>query len=331
MKGTPKDWGVYMFLEDLLRPAMSYFAEEGEGGTALADDDSSEEQEAEGEEEGTAESEGKTEGEETQSEGEQQGEKEQEIPLDAVVTLPSGEKVTIDQLRMGYMREEDYTRKTQELAEARKQLELTQQVAKEESPATAKQEIQEQKEDIKKLLSEYAEDDPQAKALTVILDKLERLEKKVEDAERKETELSQKEEFERQVEYVRKVTDDILGEEQKSYNLPKFKNPKTGKEIDFADRWREVVLVTLSTVDENMTLPEFKKLVRDVGRKAYERLRDEISAITSSVSSAGAKKRPSPQQGAGSGEEGQEVSKPVTLGDKIAAAMERIERAKGAS
>ena len=261
---------------------------------------------------------------ETPEEGGEPQEEIADIPLGKKVKLPNGEVIDAQELAYGYMRQKDYTQKLQELSEERRQLQLAKDAAKEKPPEQAKQQISGQIDDVKQALSELSEDDPQAKALSVMLDKLERLEQKVTDAERKNEQSTAEEAYKQQVEYMRKLTDDTLSEEQKKYTLPKFKNPKTGKDIDFSDKWKEVVLTTLSTIDQDMTVPEFKKLAGDIGRKAYERLQDEISAISASYASA--KKKPTIQQPETGG--GKEKT-PLTLSQKIEAALEKVEREKG--
>ena len=282
------------------------------------------EQEAEVKEEQEEETQ-ETEEQETEEQETEEQEESIGLPLDKKIKLPNGETIDAQELAYGYMRQKDYTQKLQELSEERRQLELAREAIEQKSPESAKEQISGQIDNVKKALAELGEDDPHSKALSVVLDKLENLERKVAEAEKEKENMSAQEAYQKQVEYMRKLTDDTLAEEGKKYNLPKFKNPKTGKDINFADRWKEVVLMTLSGIDKNLTVPEFKKLVGDIGRQAYERLQDEISAISSSFASA--KKKPAIQNETGI----EKKETPLTLQDKIEAALEKVTREKGGS
>lgn len=89
---------------------------EAEEETAEEEGEETEEDEAEDEEE--AEPEGEDEADEELEESEEEDEDEAEEP---VFTTPDGDEVTLDELKSGYLRQADYTRKTQQLAEMRKQ------------------------------------------------------------------------------------------------------------------------------------------------------------------------------------------------------------------
>lgn len=84
------------------------------------------EEEETGEEQETEEQEGgsEEEGSESEQEEEEREEQEQELPDDAKVVI-DGKEVTLHELKRGFLREQDYTRKTQALAEQRRQFEAT--------------------------------------------------------------------------------------------------------------------------------------------------------------------------------------------------------------
>jgi len=60
----------------------------------------------------------------------EQPENPKEIDLSQEVTLPSGEKVTLEELQKGYLRQDDYTRKSMRRAEAEKAVEAERQQVK---------------------------------------------------------------------------------------------------------------------------------------------------------------------------------------------------------
>lgn len=102
----------------------------GDDGQQPADDASTEEHRGEG---NPAEGQKPEDGEETpesedeaesDSDEEKSDEVHEELPDDTKVTV-DGKEVTLHELKRGFLREQDYTRKTQALAEQRRQLEAT--------------------------------------------------------------------------------------------------------------------------------------------------------------------------------------------------------------
>ena len=93
--------------------------------TELSDEESPEVEEAEEETEGedqddSEEQDTEEEDEEPTTEEDEDTEEPEEEP-EPVYTTPDGEEVTLDELKRGYLRQSDYTKKTQEIAQARQQ------------------------------------------------------------------------------------------------------------------------------------------------------------------------------------------------------------------
>lgn len=83
-----------------------------------------EDSEEEAEDEESEDTEESDEDEEETSEAEQEDDDEEEAEdeeSDPIFTTPDGDEVTLDELKAGYLRQADYTRKTQQVAEMRKQ------------------------------------------------------------------------------------------------------------------------------------------------------------------------------------------------------------------
>jgi len=91
--------------------------------TDISDEDSPEVEEAEDETEGEdqedTEEDTEEETEEPETEAEDEDDEEPEEESEPVYTTPDGEEVTLEELKRGYLRQSDYTKKTQEIAEAR--------------------------------------------------------------------------------------------------------------------------------------------------------------------------------------------------------------------
>ncbi len=244
------------------------------------------------------------------------------IPLDSKVKLPTGEVVDASELLRGYMREEDYTKKTQELGEIRKQLALVgrTEVKGSDTVPDKKKEVSDEIANVKELLSELSEDDPQAKALSVVLDKLEGFENRMTAQEEAEKKQSQQMDYEAQVKNYQKFTNDALAEEAKKYQLPKYKDPKTGNVVDFENEWKESVMRIVMTVNDNMSLPEYRNLLKVKGREAYEKLRTIIGAITTHSA-----KKPKPTRSS-STDTGNDKGKKLTLEEKIELALDNSEK-----
>lgn len=103
--------------------------EESKGsGSNLDDqeDETEDEPEDTPEEEPEDEEEDESDGDEESDDEEEAGETDEEPEEEEVLyTLPSGEQVTLEELKRGHLRQADYTQKTQALAEERKQVEET--------------------------------------------------------------------------------------------------------------------------------------------------------------------------------------------------------------
>lgn len=280
--------------------------------------------------------------EETQEEQEQPIEEEKQqppedeteeiidLPKEGKVKLQDGTVVTVEELLNGYMRQDDYTKKTQEVAEIRHQLELAQENLKSQPTSQEKQEIKEdlqaQKKEIEEALGVLDELDPQAKVLKGLYRNVNTLLEKVEAIEKKEKEVEEQENYEKQVQFFQKLTKEAMEETSRNFNLPTFKDPKTGEEIDFKKDWERDVLAVLATIDENMTVPEYKNLIRKIGQKAYERQRSKIAAISAHY--AESKKKPPIQKGSGA-EEGKKIPEKLSLEEKIERKLDELERQKG--
>ena len=78
--------------------------------------DEEETEEPEGDEEETEE-----EDDGDEEEGAEEDEEPDEDPEEVVYTTPEGDEVTLEELKRGYLRQSDYTKKTQEIAQARQQ------------------------------------------------------------------------------------------------------------------------------------------------------------------------------------------------------------------
>ena len=243
-----------------------------------------------------------------------------ELPLDSKIKLPSGEVVDATELMRGYMRETDYVQKTQELGEVRRQLQISASAdTKTSTVDTPSDKVKSEIMVVKEQLAELAEDDPQAKALTLVLDQLEAFDKRINDQDKAEQEIQNKEKHEKQVEYYKKFTNTALDEEAKGYNLPKYKDPKSGKEVDFSQEWRESVIRIIQSVDENLTIPEYRNLIKVKGREAYEKLRTIIGAITTHTAKKPKPSRPTPA------DSGNDKIDPPTLADKLLRGLEKAE------
>ena len=93
--------------------------------TEFPDEDDSEEEEAEPETEGEDE---EDEDEDEPEEDEEPEETDEEVEEDddedkVMFTTPDGEEVTLEELKRGFLRQSDYTKKTQEVAQQRQQIE----------------------------------------------------------------------------------------------------------------------------------------------------------------------------------------------------------------
>jgi len=91
--------------------------------TDFSDEDSPEldeaEEETEGEDQDDTEEEPEEESEEPDTEEGDEDDEEAEEESEVVYTTPDGDEVTLDELKRGFLRQSDYTKKTQEIAEAR--------------------------------------------------------------------------------------------------------------------------------------------------------------------------------------------------------------------
>lgn len=243
-----------------------------------------------------------------------------------LIELPSGEKISKEELVSGYMRQQDYTQKTQELAETRHQLELARENISKKTPEETKdtkEALQGEQQDIEKALDLLDPDDPQAKILKGLYMQNKYL---LDYINKKETEASNaqaSEQMKKDIEHFQKFTKENIDTLSKEFNLPKLKSPE-GKEIDFRKNWEEMVYTALSSIDQQMTIPEYRNLIRQVGQKAYERLRDMIGAINAQAVKA--KKTPASPQGPG---RGAAKPKPEGLEAKLEHAFDKILEQKG--
>lgn len=249
------------------------------------------------------------------------------LELDATkkIKLSDGTVVSVGELLDGYMRQSDYTTKTQEIAELRRQLELAREnilgrETSEEEKSQVKDDFEAQKKEIEEAISQLDELDPQAKVLKGLYRQINSLISKVETYETDAKKAEEEEAFEKEVANFQKLTKDIMVDMEKEFNFPKFKSPQSSEEIDFKKEWERDVYTVLSGIDENLTIPEYRNLVRKVGQEVYKRQRDKLSAISAHYAQA---KTPATQKTKPTGEE---APKTLTLEDKIANALEKLEK-----
>jgi hypothetical protein len=208
--------------------------------------------------------------------------------------LPSGEVITGAELALGYMREKDYTQKTQELSETRRQLDLARgnqsnqgQQTEEEKQAI---ELENDNEVLKKALDAMDDDDPNKALFKAIISRNDKMINWINKQTVQQQRAQADNDSQTAAENFKKVTFDTIDGEAKNYTLPKVKLPD-GKEIDFKKRWQDSVLQILRDTDQELTLPEYKALIRQTGKKAYEEIRSLISAVNKDA------RKPKPKEG----------------------------------
>lgn len=205
---------------------------------------------------------------------ESQGETEQSEPEFEIGKDKDGKPIKaklseINEWKQGYLRQQDYTRKTQELAEQRKELEELIRFADylranpqklQKVLAVLEEKTEEMKEDISSELAGLDETDPYAKLLKRTFESVSRLEKKIADLESK----SVASEEEMAVEEARKILVNTLEESAKAMQFDDEEEKNT---------WRQMVLSYLKDNPRDYKDEEdFKQTINEVGKKYYDAL-----------------------------------------------------------
>lgn len=199
------------------------------------------------------------------------------------LTLGDGRRVKMAELKDGYMRTEDYTQKTMDLAESRHQLSLAQST----TPVDTKEEkktaidLTEQNKSIDAALSEMDATDPMAIVMKGLVAQNNQVIDFINNQQVVNQEVSAKEATEADNVNAKRLIKEALEKEEKNYNLPTIKGTD-GEVTDMKGLWNQLVLTDLQAVNETLNLAQFNHRVSQIGKKAYARLRTIISVANAS-------------------------------------------------
>jgi len=254
------------------------------------------------------------------------------------VTLQDGKRVKITDLIDGNMRSEDYTQKTMELSESRRQLDLarnatTVDTTKEQKTAI---DLTEQNKTINEALAQMDATDPMAIIMKGIFEQNNHVIEFINNQEVSNREQTARQATEADNVNAKRLISEALDKESKSYNLPTIKDADGG-ETNMKALWNELVLTELQANDQNVNLAQFNHLVNQIGKTAYARLRTIISVANatkpkeeSADETKGSQKETKPKE---STEETPKTEvhkedKGLPLNKRIENAMERLEQNK---
>ncbi len=202
-----------------------------------------------------------------------------------LIELDNGEKISLEELKRGYLREKDYTKNMQEISELRRNLEKEKERLSNQNATPTQQQqaidnaIDENRQ-IEEALKQLDDDDPTAIILKTLLNQNKKLINYVETQIQEQKTLSQEEQEQQLREQFLKVTKESIDNEAKNYNLPKIKTAE-GEEIDFREWWENGIKQALMSVNEELTLTEYKALIKEAGKEAYGQIRKLLSAMAS--------------------------------------------------
>lgn len=243
------------------------------------------------------------------------------------ITLTDGTKVTRKELVDGYLRQEDYTAKTQELAAARRQLTMARETI-EAQPAgpgkeTALDRLKKLSKETEEAFAELDENDVGTKVFQAINKKLDGIIGYIGESEERSEKDRENARADEETKFFRKLTNDTLDEVSKEFHLPKAKTGE-GKEVNYKTLWLQLVNSSLMSIDRNLTVEEYRELVRETGRKTYEYVRSIISA------SGTRKPKPkSPESPAGGPGAEPKKGEDTGLAGKLTRGFNKIMKAKG--
>ena len=253
-----------------------------------AEDVVSEDEDADEEEEDSEPEEVEEDVEEESDEADEDDDEAETDPEDEVVyTTPEGEEITLRELKRGFLREADYTRKTQEVAEQRKQIEQAMSQVSEHNNLVA--------EHLNLALSVV---EPQLAELAAIpwdqlaaADPYEYAEKRAlfDQAQARYGHLRQAAEAtlaqeQAQIEAARKQ---MLAQEQQklAMALPELADPKTGRKL--ANEIREYALSQGLSEQEASTITDHRLIVMLNKARMYDQLnKSSVSAAKKKISKA---------------------------------------------
>lgn len=195
-------------------------------------------------------------------------------------TLNDGRRVKRQELIDGYMREDNYHAKTQEIAEMRKQLEIANVTPKApEETKAAKIDLQEQNKAIDKALADMDDEDPMALTLKGIFDQNKQIINFINNQQQAVYDQEKLSQAEKDAKFAEKLINDSLNKEAKNYKLPTFKL-EDGQSINFRSEWDNRVLAKLQTITEDLTLAQYNHRVNQIGKEVYQQLRTLISVTS---------------------------------------------------
>lgn len=198
------------------------------------------------------------------------------------VTLGDGRRVKMQDLIDGNMRQEDYTQKTMELSESRRQIELAQSTTQVDTTKEEKAAIDltEQNKAIETALGEMDETDPMAIVMKGIFNQNNKVIDFINTQAKANQQAVVDSDTEDNTKHVQKLISDSLDKEAKNYNLPIIKGAEGEEDTNMRDLFNQLVLADLQATNENLTLAQFNHRVSQIGKKAYKRLRTIISAAS---------------------------------------------------
>ena len=196
-------------------------------------------------------------------------------------TLNNGDRVMKQDMIDGFMRQDDYTQKTMDLAESRQQLNLAKHTTKVDTTKENKTiiDLDEQNKSMDEALAEMDENDPMRTAFKVLVEQNNQLINFVNNQTKSNEQAQIDATTEENMESAKKLIQDSLDKESKNYTLPVIKGDGDEK-TDTRELWNELVLADLQAINENLSLAQYNHRVNQVGKKAYKRLRSIISAAS---------------------------------------------------
>jgi len=253
------------------------------------------------------------------------------------VTLTDGRRVKVTDLVDGNMRQEDYTQKTMELSESRRQLDLAKDTIKVDTSKEEKATIDltEQNKAIVAALGEMDETDPMAVVMKGIFNQNNQVIEFINNQTKANQQASTEALNEENVKNVQKLINDSLEKESKNYNLPIIKGAD-GEETNMRELWNDEVLAKLQATNENLTLAQYNHRVSQIGKTAYKRLRGAISVANAKqvTEKTGNEEKDSQKKETKSDKSSEETTKSDTnkvtlLSEKISNAFDTLESKRG--
>jgi len=243
---------------------------DADGRRPAVDSEEAAPEESEGEPEAEAEADPAEEDEEEET-PEEEPEEEAEEPAYTVVIDGKKESVTLEELKSGYQRGADYTRKTQSLAQERRQLEqVAQQVSQERNQyAQAINQLQSQMQNEYQQFQnvnwdQLREEDPIA--YIAKKDEMRDLENRYRQAESEKHRVQQQQQLQEASEFKRRLNDE---KQLLEMAVPEFKDPE--KRAPFQQKLRQFALRSGYTEDEIANLYDHRAvMILDKARRYDE-------------------------------------------------------------